>query len=957
MKTYQQIALLATILAGTVSGCGGDSSTPSSEPLPVVGLNEACGVEADCEEGLVCIDGLCITAESYHPKCAKDKDCDEGLSCVKGVCKTASTGNKECTQSEDCENSDMICFDSRCVSKVSDFRELCNDEIECGEGLVCSSQRICLKSAVAGESCDSNTICADSKCVNSVCTADEKDIDTDGDGISDYYDRCDTDTDDDTLPDCQDLDSDGDTIPDSTEAGNHGDITVEPVDSDADEIYDFLDNDSDDNGILDKDEGCPSLSSEGAETDEPVMCTSPVDTDGDTVPDYIDWDNDNDDVQDNYEIAGLFGEDGNLGNKCDGEPCQIGTVDNPWDTDGDTIPDYNSADSDGDTIPDSLEGFAIDTDGDTILDRYSLDSDGDTVPDAMECSAEGALSYELDGVTTYCFRAQDCDYDGVLDKDEIRCDNGKYGLNTPDTDGDGYTDLAERIAAEYALANNEGKLLDGTVITSISDLVCDSEHNVQDVFEFYFELPYGGPEKDDDLKFEPAISKLDVVFNMDTTQTMGGYIDRLKAKVKETVIPGIREAVEDVGFAVTRFDDFPTNRYGTWVNTNQSITTFPNECHDMPFELYSTVTTDADKVAEAINKYSLHDGEDSPESGYEALWQIVKGDDRNEPQVSWTAGGTQVVNLVYESGQLDYCTPAEGTWGCAGFRPNTLPLVIHFTDTLSHDNDRSYTNYSNISYSTEYVHNPHYSDKVLAAYKEKGARILTLNRAAIRLRQLRHMSIDTEAIVPACAFRLSETEWRCGENKCCTNNKPNASTTEDWFNEDWLGYTPEIEDRPNSCELSYAISTDEQLDESLIDGIRALVAYGTYDVSTVVRGDPNETTVDTACFVKKLVATTYDAPPQEPEKSCNPVAIPSKLNGADYNNGFTNFAPGRARKAQPGAQLHFQVIAQNDDCVEQTDTAQIFKAYIDVINPTTNIVFDTREVSIIVPAKLDSGIN
>ena len=106
------------------------------------------------------------------------------------------------------------------------------------------------------------------------------------------------------------------------------------------------------------------------------------------------------------------------------------------------------------------------------------------------------------------------------------------------------------------------------------------------------------------------------------------------------------------------------------------------------------------------------------------------------------------------------------------------------------------------------------------------------------------------------------------------------------------------------------------------------------------------------------MATTYVAPPQEPEKSCTPAAVPTKIDGSSYNNGFTNFAPGRTRTDQQGSQLHFQVIAQNDTCIEQTNTAQIFKAYIDVINPTTNIVFDTREVSIIVPAKLEnSGVN
>ncbi len=1235
MKKHQYIAVLAALLACSFSGCTEESSvTPEPDTRPVVGVDEACGTEARCADGLFCIDGFCTTAEDfaelYNSKCSKNSECGAGMQCVKGTCQTVTVDKNKCSKNADCEEG-KICYLARCTPKVSTLRHPCSGEFVCADDLVCSPELLCLKGAAAGEACDEDTVCSFSQCVEGVCTVGERDRDTDGDGISDFYDRCDKDTDGDNTPDCKDLDADGDTIPDKIENNNQTDIYAEPVDSDYDTVYDFLDTDSDDNGIPDEREGCPSPD----DFDNDGFCSSPVDLDGDNIPDYIDWDNDDDGADDVIEISGIeisggvFGKkcgntdllicdndgkwttlvkcagdtpvcdanshsclvsactpdtakcDGNVlticdsegiwgtpttctgdtpicsaddkackaeaactpdtakcdGNvlsicdsegkwgtpttcsgdtpicdadnkscvidsctpdtaKCDGnvlsicdsegkwgtpktcsgdtpicdadnkscveDPCEpdtakcddnvltictsegkwgtpktctgdtpncnantktcdaclegeakcdgnvltvcgsdgkwgtpktcdsiwpicnadlkscvacnpgaaictggsdscvAGTADNPWDSDGDTIPDYNDFDSDGDTISDEIEGITTDTDEDKIIDRYSLDSDGDTIPDAMEASSKGPLTHTIDNVTTYCFRSHDCDNDGVADKDEILCPNGKYGLNKSDTDEDGYTDLAERAAAEYVLKNNGGKLLNGDTITSVSDLVCNPELTAQDVFEFYFELPYQGPEKDDDLQFDPAISKLDVVFNMDTTQTMGGYIARLKSKVKDAIIPNIRKAVDDVGFAVTRFDDFPTNKYGAWTNAKGG-SSFDVACNDLPFVLYQSMTTDANAVSTAVNQYKLHDGEDAPESGYEALWQIVKGDDKNETQVSWTAGGSKPVNLEYSDGELKHCTPPAGTWGCVGFRPHTLPLVIHFTDALSHDNDRSYTNYSSNAYDSKYVHNPHYSKQVLEAYKEKGARIITLDRAAIRLRQLRHMSIETDAIVPVCAFRKSETEWRCGENKCCTNNEPSKSTTEEWFNEDWIGYTPEIEDRPDSCELSYAITNDAQLEDTLVDGIRALVAYGTYEVSTAVRGDPTETALgpdgnplDTACFIKKIVATTYVAPPEEPEKSCTPVAVPTKLDGADYNNGFTNFAPGRSRTDQQGSQLHFQVIAQNDNCIEQTNTAQIFKAYIDVINPTTDIVFDTREVSIIVPPKLET---
>ena len=119
-------------------------------------------------------------------------------------------------------------------------------------------------------------------------------------------------------------------------------------------------------------------------------------------------------------------------------PCAFGTPETPWDTDGDTIPDYLSTDSDGDTIPDVIESY-YDSNDDGILDRYSLDSDGDTIPDGAERDAEGnLLTYTSpEGIVTYCFRSRDCDGDGVPDDEEPNC-GGVSGINRPDTDGDGY---------------------------------------------------------------------------------------------------------------------------------------------------------------------------------------------------------------------------------------------------------------------------------------------------------------------------------------------------------------------------------------------------------------------------------------------------------------------------------------------------------------------------------------
>lgn len=89
------------------------------------------------------------------------------------------------------------------------------------------------------------------------------------------------DTDHDGTPDWLDPDSDGDGIPDADEAGN---APSEPMDSDGDGTPDYLDTDSDDDGIPDISEG-----------------TADVDTDG--IPNYLDDDSDGDGYPDAVEAG------------------------------------------------------------------------------------------------------------------------------------------------------------------------------------------------------------------------------------------------------------------------------------------------------------------------------------------------------------------------------------------------------------------------------------------------------------------------------------------------------------------------------------------------------------------------------------------------------------------------------------------------------------------------------
>lgn len=862
----------------------------------------SCESSGDCND-MRCVDGQCVKYVEDGGSCESSDECVSGSKCVDKVCK-ADSGNDKPT--------DPTNPDDPNKRGNAEQGEVCEKTLDCSEGLACD-QGHCAVLVKEGDPCTADFVkCQNSVCIDGRCTTNEEMAkDTDGDGISDYYDRCDEDTDGDTIPNCQDLDSDGDTIPDSVEAGNGGNLAAEPIDSNYDGIPDFLDLDSDGNGIPDMYEGCPMEGFVYAGDDTPKkdknnpehQCKEPVDTDGDGIPDYISHDNDGDGAPDVMEIAGLQILTGNAyvpGRKCGQEACAPGTAANPWDTDGDTIPDYMSKDSDGDTLPDALEG-EYDSDGDTIMDRYSLDSDGDTIPD----SEEGLMTYDRpngEGLV-YCYREKDCDFDGVMDSDEPVC-NGVSGITNPDSDGDGFPDGAEIVAGIYALTHG---LLNGGTIDDVGAIACNPDLKPEDVFEYYFELPYGGDQKTAPLTFVPKVSKLDVVFNVDTTGSMSGTINSVKSNVN-TIIGAIRKAVVDSGFALTNFRDFYVGGSPNYGSSG-----------DLPFSLLGPVSTDADTVKSYTEKsaFTADGGADGPESGAESLYQIATGEG-----VSWSHGS------------IAKRDNAAGTWGGVDFRNGSLPVVIHVSDATSHDYYDK--NIDENSYNNKYVYNPHYSDVLIPKLQSTGIRVISLDvGSGDSKNQMTRWSTMSNAVVPACAFKTSEGKWRCGENTCCLGNSSVAAS--------------KVNGQENACVLVYK-GSQGSVSDYITQGVTALVKYGTYEVATKVIRDPSETKVDTSCFIKQVEAIQYIAPPAEPEASCNPTAVPTAVDGASYNNGFKNFAPGTASNDVKGAQLEFVVKAQNDNCVEPTDKAQVFEATIDVVNPTTGLSFGARKVSIIVPA-------
>lgn len=239
--------------------------------------------------------------------------------------------------------------------------------------------------------------------------------DADGDNIPDYLD---TDSDNDGLPDAAEgrADSDGDGLPNflDKDSDNDGiaDAVEKMVDSDKDGKANCIDTDSDGDGIEDKLEGL-------------------TDTDADGKPNYLDTDSDGDDISDKVEGS--------------------------QDRDGDGIPNFLDLDSDGDGIPDKVEGTK-DSDKDGKPNYLDKDSDNDTMGDDMEAGNDPANPRDTDSDGTPDYLDTDSDEDGIPDKVEApQCLPGKVQEEAPAAAESAETSAADVTAPE---AINTGDIQD-----------------------------------------------------------------------------------------------------------------------------------------------------------------------------------------------------------------------------------------------------------------------------------------------------------------------------------------------------------------------------------------------------------------------------------------------------------------------------------------------------------------
>ncbi|NRB38582.1 MAG: OmpA family protein [Pseudomonadales bacterium] len=211
-------------------------------------------------------------------------------------------------------------------------------------------------------------------------------LDTDNDGIYDIYDG---DDDNDGISDLIEgmIDSDGDGVPDQLDSDSDNDGIKDAMEMGG---YPYSGVDVNQNGIDDAIEaiftGGLDANKDGIDDD-----FNPVDTDGDGIPDYLDSDSDADGVSDLHEVSSvaLLHRDTDK----DGIDDALDA-----DVDGDGVVDEGRFDVDHDGVDDARVQI-FDADGDGIWNHQDSDSDNDGIVDGLEFA-----DYSGDGISDHLQR-------------------------------------------------------------------------------------------------------------------------------------------------------------------------------------------------------------------------------------------------------------------------------------------------------------------------------------------------------------------------------------------------------------------------------------------------------------------------------------------------------------------------------------------------------------------------
>ncbi|MEQ8908791.1 MAG: hypothetical protein RIC95_06340 [Vicingaceae bacterium] len=343
------------------------------------------------------------------------------------------------------------------------------------------------------------------------------DLDSDNDGIADIIEAGGVDTNGDGLVDNA-TDDNADGWADIFDT-NEGGTPLPDGDQDGDGFENRIDLDADNDGIADIIEaGGVDANGDGYgdtstdtdadgwfntfDSDNGGIVLLIPDSDGDGFENYLDLDSDSDGITDNVEgqttadfLAPLGSDGDNDGWDDRYDSDDGGTAITLSNKDGTGDPDYLDDDSEDDGFPDWQEGFDDDEDGDALIDLKDRadafetaegnplyyvntdDADNDDIPDWLEDDDTDGTPNFLDPDNGLY---QDTDNDGIVDLYDS--DNGGLASNTPDLDGDGeydFRDVDNQVSLPIELVSFTARKIG---IEALLDWSTESEVN-NDFFE------------------------------------------------------------------------------------------------------------------------------------------------------------------------------------------------------------------------------------------------------------------------------------------------------------------------------------------------------------------------------------------------------------------------------------------------------------------------------------------
>lgn len=426
----------------------------------------------------------------------------------------------------------------------------------------------------------------------------------------------------------------------------------------------------------------------------------------------------------------------------------------------------------------------------------------------------------------------------------------------------------------------------------------------QDSRELCYDVPHVQPPPvgSEVVDSTMAISTIDLIIGMDTTGSMGDEIQNLKDSIG-TLIDEINLRIPDSAFAISGYDDFPCCGYGSAPDGDRAFYLLHRAM---------TASTQAGKnsIAAAVDTFETHHGVDTPESGWEMVFQVATGfgNGTGPNAVPPFDSATAPPALIPTNEEI-------GEEGGVGFRPGAIPLIVWITDAPSHNSAATGNNYGPIPGVT-----PADSTQAVNQMNARGGKIIGVYSGENALLDLNRGATTTFTEVTPDAWGMQNRPPGCPIDECCTGV-----------------YGTGVPPIDNHCPLVFAIESDGTgLGVAVIDGVERLIDSGTAWISATLTDDPSDGVDTLAAFVDRVEALeTAPAPCTQ-----GLVAVDENPPGDGVPDTFVD--------VPPGSITCFELVLKTNDTVTPTLPPSVFGATFEIVRDFVTVT-DQRPVFFRVP--------